>query len=544
MFQILRHITGNVRRPILDYAAAIVMVALAALLAWGMERTLGSEAFPMVFLASVLLSAVLFGRNAALIAAFMAIFAYNFLLVQPRFTIAPADNLVTLGVFLAVAVVTGGLAGRVRDQARAAAWRARVTANLFEASRELSRSSDQEILAESLATLTAQAANGAAFVYLRTGDALSLHSAARHDQGQREDAQRLADAFWPRLVTGAAAKDEPPGSERFFVFALHAVRGPLGLLICRRRSRFDPRAGADQQTLSVLADLGSIALERAHLMQEMTETKIVAETERLRTALLSSISHDFRTPLATILASATSLLRHGAQFEPATSQRLILGIKDQADRLNRYVRNLLNIIRIESGGLAVKLEPTDPADVANAAIERVQPQLGQRRLECDFAPEVTLIQADPLLLEQVFVNVIENAISYSPDGSAITIAIGGDMQEVEISVTDAGRGIPPAHLEAVFGKFYRGDNAGHHPRGTGLGLSICRGLTEAMQGRIWAESPVTRNGVTEKATADGTVPHDPHGPGTRIRLAFPALAPMVDEDRRDDSLALIQEQPA
>jgi two-component system sensor histidine kinase KdpD len=524
MLQILRHITGNVRRPILDYAAAIIMVALAALLAWGLERTLGTESFPMVFLASVLLSAVLFGRNAALIAAFMAIFAYNFLLVQPRFTIAPADNLVTLGVFLAVAVVTGGLAGRVRDQARAVAWRARVTQNLFEASRELSRSSDQEILAESLAALTAQAANGAAFVFLRDEQGLSLHSAARNDEAQTGDANQLASDFWPRLLASSSAKEEPPSSERFFVFVLHAVRGPLGLLICRKRSRVDPRAGADQQTLSVLADLGSIALERAHLMREMTEAKILAETERLRSALLSSISHDFRTPLATILASATSLLRHGAQFDQATSQRLILGIKDQADRLNRYVRNLLDIIRIESGGLAVRLEPTDPADVANAAIERVKPQLGQRRLDCDFAPEVTLIQADPLLLEQVFVNLLENAINYSPDGSAITVAIGGGSEQVEISITDAGRGIPPAHLDAVFGKFYRGDNAGQHPRGTGLGLSICRGLTEAMQGRIWAESPV----------ADGK--------GTRLRLVFPGLRPAAAE-AGDQEVEIVREAP-
>jgi two-component system sensor histidine kinase KdpD len=507
MIEILRHITGNVRRPILDYAVAILMVGLAGFLSWGMERALGTESLPMVLLTSVLLSAVLFGRNAALIAAFLAIFTYNFLLVQPRFTMAPADNLVTLGVFLAVAVVTGGLAGRVRDQARAAAWRARITTNLFEASRELSRSSDQEIVAESLATLTAQAANGPTFVFLRGENGLSLHSAARTDEEQSDAARQLAEAHWQRLLTSPPPKDEPPASERYFVFALHAVRGPLGLLICRKRSRFDPRSGADQQTLSVLADLGSIALERAHLMQEMTAAKVVAETERLRTALLSSISHDFRTPLATILASSTSLLRHGAQFDEATSQRLIVGIRDQADRLNRYVRNLLDIIRIESGGLAVKLEPTDPADVANAAIERVKPQLGGRQIESDFAPEVTLIQADPLLLEQVFVNILENAIHYSPEGSRVLLGIGGDDATVEVTVTDSGKGIPPAHLDSVFEKFYRGNNDGQHPRGTGLGLSICRGLTEAMQGRIWAESPV----------ADGG--------GTRIHIAFPSISP-------------------
>lgn len=506
MTQMLRLITGNVRRPILDYTAAIIMVALAGLLAWALERTLGAESVPMVFLASVLLSAVLFGRNAALIAAFLAIFVYNFLLVQPRFTMAPADNLLTLGVFLAVAVVTGGLAGRVRDQARAAAWRARVTTNLFEASRELSRSSDREILAESLATLTAQAANGAAFVFLRDGQALTLHSSARTTPELTELAGELAEKQWRRLLSSPATKEEAPASDRFFVFALHAVRGPLGLLICRKRTRADPRAGADLQTLSVLADLGSIALERAHLMQEMTEAKVLAETERLRTALLSSISHDFRTPLATILASATGLLRHGTRFDEATSQRLILGIKDQADRLNRYVRNLLDIIRIESGGLAVKLEPTDPADVANAAIERVQPQLGSRRLESEFAPEVTLIQADPLLLEQVFVNILENAIHYSPDGSEIRLGIGGDAEHVEIGIVDAGKGIPAAHLDAVFEKFYRGTNDDAHPSGTGLGLSICRGLVEAMQGRIWAESPV----------ADGG--------GTRIQIVFPSLS--------------------
>jgi two-component system sensor histidine kinase KdpD len=266
----------------------------------------------------------------------------------------------------------------------------------------------------------------------------------------------------------------------------------MGLLVCER-----PVAGVgrwmDDQTFAIFCELGAIALERACLVQEMTKAQVLAETDRLRTALLSSISHDFRTPLSGILASATALIQQGRSFNATATAELLGNVRDQAERMNRYVANLLDMIKLESGSISVKLEPTDAIDIIVAASRRCGSWGDgeeQGWLRCAFPGRTCLVEADPVLLEQAILNVFENALSYSPADSLVEVSLQASLHVAEIVIADEGSGIPAESLERVFDKFFRVSPDQHAIEGTGLGLSICRGLVEAMGGTVHAVSPL------------------------------------------------------
>jgi two-component system sensor histidine kinase KdpD len=250
---------------------------------------------------------------------------------------------------------------------------------------------------------------------------------------------------------------------------------------------------ADRTWLRALLELCAIAIDRARLIGEVAETRVVAEREGLRTALLSSLSHDLRTPISTILASATSLQEHDRQFDETTKRELLDTIQDETERLNRYVSNLLEMTRLESGALRVNRELIDPGEAMASALDRVRRRLGRRRVRRAFESGGTRIQADPVLLEQALANVIENAVSYTPDGANIYAATRLDGDEVVLSIEDDGPGIAPADLSVVFDKFFRGRSDRRGAAGVGLGLSVTRGIVEAFAGRVSAHSPARGN---------------------------------------------------
>jgi two-component system sensor histidine kinase KdpD len=235
-----------------------------------------------------------------------------------------------------------------------------------------------------------------------------------------------------------------------------------------------------------------VALERAELAAATAETEALRRSDQLRAALLNSISHDLRTPLSTVLGSATTLLDYGDGLRPEIYRDLLESIREEADRLNRYVGDLLDMTRLEGGALNARMEWTDVRDVLAVAIERVERRLGSRPLARDFPPELSLVKVDGGLLEQAVVNILENAIAYSPDGSPIEVAAYEDRGNVVISIEDEGRGIPTPELERVFDKFRRIEAPSDRERhkGVGLGLSIAKGFIEVMGGRIAAASPI------------------------------------------------------
>ncbi|MEO7026111.1 MAG: ATP-binding protein, partial [Caulobacteraceae bacterium] len=272
---------------------------------------------------------------------------------------------------------------------------------------------------------------------------------------------------------------------------LIGVRGRAGVA----GTEFDANTGVDEQRLlSALLDQGAVALERAGLMTATVENEALRRSDKLRGALFNSISHDLRTPLSTVLGAATTLIDYGATLPAATRADLLDSIREEAERLNRYVGNLLDMTRLEGGALRTRSEWTDARDVLAGAIQRVARRLGKRPLQRDFPVELTTIQIDPGLLEQALVNILENAIAYSPAGLPIETAVYEDRANVVISIEDEGPGIPKMELERIFESFRRLQEPSDRGRGgreaAGLGLSIAKGFVEAMGGRIAAASPI------------------------------------------------------
>ncbi len=464
----------------------------------------------MIFLACVLTSGLLFGLRPALAAAAAAAVTYNFFFLAPSFSLQighPGDVL-TFAIFFAVAATTGWLTGRVRDQARLSSQRAAAVTALLAASRRLSAATTQDETAQALAEQASAAAGGRAVVLLPKDEHLAQVAGA--PTVALLSTAAMAAAHW------AWEKGEPAGTgtgtlpQVGWTFRpLNGLRGRAGVAGVEA----NPRAGADEERLvAALLDQGAVALERAELASATVENEALQRSDKLRAALLNSISHDLRTPLSTVMGSATTLIDYGKTLKPAVRGDLLLSIREEAERLNRYVGDLLDMTRLEGGALNTRAEWTDVRDVLGAAIERVSRRLEHRELARDFPAELTAVQADPGLLEQAIVNILENAIAYSPDTSRIEVAAYEDRANVVISIEDEGPGIPQPDLERVFEKFRRLDEPSDRARpernkGAGLGLSIAKGFVDAMGGCIAAASPILQ------------------GRGTRVLISLPKATP-------------------
>jgi K+-sensing histidine kinase KdpD len=438
------------------YAFAFLLVAASGLIAELVYRQFGITRLSPVFLAAVLVSAVTLGARPALFAAVLAFAAYNFYLVEPRFTLRldSPEEMLMLPLFLTVALLTGGLAGRVRDEADRSKARARTMAILFEASRQLSSTDEEDALRQHLAEHIAAAAKGEAQV-LYGGRTWAAGSSGRG----------TADEGWserPLLADG------------------------VDLGEARWRPADAPPAGTDevQGLMRVLVDLGASAIARNRLAAEKSQVETIARTERLRTALLASVSHDFRTPLTAILTSTTSLRTFGDRFNPGERDDLLSTIQEEAERLNGYVANLLSFTKLEAGALEAERAPIHLHEIVGRLLKRYRSRAGGRVLALNLGPEPLDARGDAFLLEQALSNVLENAIRFSVAASIIEIRARRDAAAVVIEILDEGPGVPAGEEERIFEKFYRCGVTPH--QGTGLGLSIAKGMVEAMGGRIAA----------------------------------------------------------
>jgi len=484
------------------YAVGAACVVAATGLALLLDRTFERVDLGVIYLSAVLAAGVLYGLRPALAAATVAFLTYNFLFLQPKYSFAigsPTDFL-TLIVFWAVALTTGFLAGRVREQARAAQRRASAVSALLAASQRLTGVGDRTAAARILAEQTAAAAGAGAVVLLPVNDELTLVAGAPTKTPL--DAEAMAAARW------AWEKGEPAGhgtgtlpQARWTFRPLQGVRDRAGVAGIEAAA-LSP--GSDEEKLALaLLDQGAVAVERADLAGQAVETETLRRTDRFRGALMNSVSHDLRTPLSTVLGASTTLIDLGDKLKPEVRADLLLSIREEAERLSRYVGDLLDMTRLEGGGLNIRADWVDVRDVLNAAGKRVARRLGARKMTRDFPAQLSLVMVDQGLLEQALVNILENAIVYSPDGSTVELAAYEDRGAVVISIEDEGKGIPTAELERVFDKFRRMEEPSDRTKGAGLGLAIAKGFVEAMNGRIAAASPIM------------------DGKGTRILISLP-----------------------
>jgi two-component system sensor histidine kinase KdpD len=479
-------------QPWIGYLGAMVLVALASGVAALLDRYAEGANLGMIFLASVLAAGLAWGLRPALVAAAAAITAYNYLFLEPRFSfvIGHAADVITFIIFIAVAGAAGWLTGRVRDQARASARRTTAVTALLQASRRLSAAATQEAAAEVLAEQASAAASGRAMVLLPRGESLMVIAGA--PKAVELSTAEMTAARWAWEKGEAAGRGTGTLPQVSWTFRpLVGVNGRAGVA----GVEMGPRSGMDENRLvGAMLDQGAVALERAELAAATLENEALRRSDRLRAALLNSISHDLRTPLATILGSASTLIDYGETLKPAVGSDLLVSIREEAERLNRYVGDLLDMTRLEGGALNPRSELTDVRDVLANAIKRVERRLDARPLKKDFPAELTDVRLDPGLLEQAVVNILENAIAYSPDGLPIEVAVYEDRGNVVISIEDEGPGIPKTEVERIFEKFRRLDEPSDRNRsdrkGAGLGLSIARGFIEAMGGRIAAASPI------------------------------------------------------
>jgi two-component system sensor histidine kinase KdpD len=484
---------------------ALLTVAVASGAAYVLDRYVENANLAMIYLLAVLVTGLAFGLWAALLAAAASALVYNFFFLSPRLTfiIGHAGDVLTFAVFFVVALATGWLAGRVRDQARATSRRASAIAAVLAATRRLSAAAKVDDAAAALAEHLAAATGGKAVVLTPTDD--DLRVAASSPGPQTLSAGDMAAARW------AWEKGEPAGAgSGTLPNAAWTFRPLQGVNARAGVAGVDPSAMASdegERFVSALLDQGAVALERAEFAKVAADTQALRRTEQLRSALLNSVSHDLRTPLSTVLGSTTTLIDYGASLPPGTREDLLVSIREEAERLNRYVGNLLDMTRLEGGGLNIRTDWVDVRDVLAAAAERVSRRLGKRHIDRDFPTELALVRLDPNLLEQAVVNILENAIAYSPDATVIELAAYEDRSNVVISIEDEGKGIPTAELARVFEKFHRMEELGDRSKGVGLGLSISKGFVEAMGGRIAAASPI----------------HGDHG--TRVLISLPKSAP-------------------
>jgi two-component system, OmpR family, sensor histidine kinase KdpD len=491
------------RASYLGYAVGVLAPAVATAFALALGHWMPLPNVAIVFLLAVLLVASRHGLAAAILASGVSFIALNFFFTEPRFslTIAEPDGIVTVGFFLAAAVVTANLAARLRAQVDQTRLTVRRTANLYDFNRRISAAIGQDDVLWAVVHHVASTIGGHSLVLMPQGGGLEI-MAGYPPEDRLDNASRRA-AGWTWEHGSPAGKGTATLAESDWLFLpMRTGRGPVGVL----GVQVDPAGGllAPEmgRLLDTLANQAAVALERTALVGDIEQARVAAEAERLRSALLSSLSHDLRTPLASIFGAATSLHNYDATLVPAQRLELVQTIQEEAERLNRFVQNLLDMTRIGAGSLKPRTDWVDLADIAGAALQRARKMLRRRPIDLDLEAGLPLLQLDALLMEQVFFNLIDNACKYSPEGAAIRIAARRRGEVVAVEVVDRGPGIPAPDRERVFDMFYRVEAGDSQTAGTGLGLAICRGIVEAHGGSI------------------GAVP-GPGGQGTAIAFTLP-----------------------
>ncbi len=491
---------GAVRRllgtPIAAYGHALLLIAAATALGRGLVAIVDIPNISLIYLAAVLWSATRHGLVASMFASIASTLAYNFFFIEPTFTFTVADpsQVLALVFFCIAAVLTSSLTARERSHSLAAREQARITAELYAFSRKLAGIRKLDTLAVVTAAQIAKMLDVDVMLLMPNVTSGALTKTASVPIDSTLDAADLAAATWcgdHRQPTGRGT-DTLPGTRHLFL-PLPSGLGKASVIgVSRAVPGFDP-SPAERRLLDALVDLAAIATERIRLARDVDQSRMQAETERLKASLLTSISHDLRTPLASIIGSMASLRAFGSRYDDATRDELLATAQEEAERLNRYVGNLLDMTRLDAGALVPRREPCDLRDLVGNAARRLRQQLAQHQLKVSIPGSLPLLNLDAVLMEQVFGNLLDNAAKYTPPGSSIEIRASQHRFSIVISVLDDGPGIPEADVQRVFDKFYRvRENSDSSRAGTGLGLAICRGFVEAMDGRIRVQN---RNGV-------------------------------------------------
>jgi two-component system, OmpR family, sensor histidine kinase KdpD len=438
----------------------------------------------MVYLLGVVLAATRLGRGPAILASILSVAAFDFFFVPPYLTFAVANlhHLVTFGVMLTVAIVFSTLTVEVRRQADIARRRERRTAALYGMSRDLASVHGVEELANVAARHIGELFDGRVVVLL--ADAAGWLAPLGAAPVEPDDQAAAREAYESGRMAGRGTALRPAAGALFV--PLVGSRGRLGALGVRSAEPAALAASDQRRVLEAMAGQTALAIERARFADEAQQAQLQVEAERLRSTLLSSVSHDLRTPLAAITGAASSLVTGESRLDPVTRRELGQSILEESERLSRLVHNLLDMTRLEAGPVKLHREWHPLEELVGAALSRRELSLRGRQVTARLADDLPLLALDGLLIEQVLGNLLDNALAYTPAGSPLEIVAWPDGDVVRVELADRGPGYPPGDLERVFEKFYRGRARG--TPGVGLGLTICQAIVEAHGGRIWVEN--------------------------------------------------------
>ena len=475
------------RRRWRDYGFSVSVVAACSVVAALLAERFALSNLIMVYLLGVLVVALRAGRGPAALSSVLSVAAFDFLFVPPHYTFAVADTqyLLTFVVMLAVALVIANLAARVREQVEAARSRERRTAALYAVSRACAGAGETYEVVRVAGRRLAEVFESGVAVFLPHKDG-RLSAAFAHEEGLTLDSKEFSVAQWAfdHGTRAGLGTDTLPGSQAIYV-PLVVSRGTVGVIGLKPGAGQGPLGSERLHMLEAFASQIALAVERTNLAAEAQSAQLQAETERMRSSLLASVSHDLRTPLAAIAGASGTLLRGGEGLGHETMRELLESVNEEAERLNRFIGNLLDMTRLEGEAVTVRKEWQPVEEVIGAALSQMEGRLAGREVRTAVPASLPLVPLDGALVVQALVNLLENAVKYTPAGSPIDVAARTESNDVVIEVADRGPGLAPGEEQRVFEKFYRLPSGGGQP-GAGLGLAICKAIAAAHGGAITA----------------------------------------------------------
>ena len=486
------------------YLQGLALVALATLLGELLHQFFSPTSIIMIYILCVAITAVFWGFGPSILVCIVSVLTWDFFFVKPIRTFAVADTqyIFAFITLAAVGIIISYLMTRIRQQTKAAQRRESETAILYSLSRNLVATTSLEATIHAIVGVMKETFGYNVIIFLPDTQKREVLRPYVEEPSVAVDEAAMAAATWSfqHQKTSGYGTDTLPGAKERYL-PLSTARGTVGVMALSVTDAAAQFTVQQTQLLKAFADLAAVSIEHIQLAEEVRNAEILKATEKLQTALLNSISHDLRTPLVSVIGVLSSLQEKGIDFDDAARENLIQVAREEAERLNYFITNLLDVSRIEAGAIKLSLQPSDAEDIIGAALEQLGGRAENHPIKINIPANLSLMSVDFGLIVQVLVNILDNALKYSKAGSPIEVSGRQVAQQVEISVADRGPGIPSQDLLRVFDKFYRVQRPGN-VTGTGLGLAICKGLVEAHEGRISAEN-----------RSDG---------GTIIRLTLPA----------------------
>ncbi|WP_304458760.1 DUF4118 domain-containing protein [Alicyclobacillus sendaiensis] len=474
-------------RAVWAYAAVCGMDALLTGLVFLLDFHYDRVNIAMLYLIPVVVASAVYGLWPGVFAACLGLLSFDFFFVPPIFSYTVSDLrfLVSFAVFLVVAITTAGLASSMRRQAEEANQRARIAQTLFRMSRALTAAVDETRVVETALEQVRALLHTHAYIALKRASGVDLRALPGDDADPVIDRQILDWVLRHGDLASFGSKSH--GQAALLYVPIRAQDEVYGAFIVGEPGQFRlATRGEIVDILRAMANLVAIALSRIASEERARIADIAAESERIRTAILNSISHELRTPITTMLGAAEALLDPGPSLDPADRRELVLTLRNSALRMNRLVTNLIGMARIEGGMLVLNKRPTDLADVVRSALREVAELTADHPVNVQAPHPCPIVEVDETLFQQAVVNLLSNAAKYSPPGAPIDVTLASRGTEAVIEVRDYGMGISDDEVDRVFDKFYRGRRVDKIP-GTGLGLAIVRAVVEAHSGHIEVE---------------------------------------------------------